>query len=150
RFPKVPDYEHGLASTLTQLAALHLRHGEFGPGVSLLEEARTHYQAALEANPRNPMYRSFYRDSLETMARCLVGLGAPGRLAPTAEELARFAQDLPKDPFLAACLTCHCVGLAEKDSQLPEDRRQDLALGYANRGMALLRQAVARGFKDAN
>src|SRR5262249_10774014 len=104
----------------------------------------------LEASPKNPTYRLFYRDSLETMARCLVGLDDHERLATTAEELARFAQDLPKDTLLAACFACHCVGLAEKDSRLPEDRRKELALSYGNRGMALVRQAVARGLKDAD
>jgi serine/threonine protein kinase/tetratricopeptide (TPR) repeat protein len=150
RFPKVPDVQFGLASTLTQLAVLQQRRREFASAVSLLEEARTHYQAALAATPRNPTYRLFYRNSLELMARCLVGLSDHDRLATTAEELARFDQNPPKDTCLAAGFICHCIGLAEKDSQLPNGRRTDLVQSYGDRAMALVRQAVARGYKDAN
>lgn len=39
--------------------------------------------------------------------------------------------------------------LAEKDTQLPAAKRRDLAHSYADRAMALLRQAVAKGYKDA-
>src|SRR5262249_52206079 len=147
RFPKVPDVQHGLASTLTQLAVLHQQRGEFASAATLLQEAQPHYQAALAATPRNPTYRLFYRNSLELMARCLVGLGDHERLATTAEELARFDHNPPKDTCLAASFVCHCIGLAEKDSQLPEGRGKDLVQSYGDRALALVRQAHRRGYK---
>jgi hypothetical protein len=39
--------------------------------------------------------------------------------------------------------------LADQDAQLNEARRKELAQSYADRALALLRQAVARGYKDA-
>jgi hypothetical protein len=39
--------------------------------------------------------------------------------------------------------------LAGKDGQLAEAKRRELAQSYAERALALLRQAVERGFKDA-
>jgi hypothetical protein len=41
------------------------------------------------------------------------------------------------------------VPLAEKDAWLPEARREELARGYADRAVDLLRRAVQAGWKDA-
>jgi hypothetical protein len=41
------------------------------------------------------------------------------------------------------------VTLAGKDLRLAEPKREALARGCADRAMAVLRQAVARGYKDA-
>jgi len=72
-----------------------------------------------------------------------------GRLATTADELAPGGREPAIDAYNAACFLCHCVTLTDKDAQLAEPRRKELAQGYADRAMALLRQAVTRGFKDA-
>ena len=40
--------------------------------------------------------------------------------------------------------------LADKDAALAQAKRKELAQGYADRALAQLRQAVARGFKDAD
>src|SRR5207302_2728442 len=71
------------------------------------------------------------------------------QLATTAEELARFGFEPVKDTYNAACFLSHCVLLADKDGQLADARRRELAQSYADRALALLRQAVALGFKDA-
>jgi hypothetical protein len=42
-----------------------------------------------------------------------------------------------------------CVTLVNKDAQLGEANRKELAQKYADRALALVRQAIARGFKDA-
>ena len=39
--------------------------------------------------------------------------------------------------------------LADKDAKLDETKRKALAQGYADQALAQLRQAVARGYKDA-
>jgi hypothetical protein len=58
---------------------------------------------------------------------------------------------MPKQSFAArsATLLCRCVTLAGTDARPAEPRRLELARGYADRAMALLRQAVARGYKGA-
>jgi hypothetical protein len=115
----------------------------------LLEEARPHHQAALSANAKNAMYRRFYRNYLRTLAETRLGVVDHGGLATTAEELARFSSDFANDTYDAACFLCHCAVLAEKDAQLAQPKRKELAENYANRALALLRQAIAHGFKDA-
>jgi hypothetical protein len=37
---------------------------------------------------------------------------------------------------------------AERDTKLPEARRQELARSYGDRAVAALRQALANGYKD--
>src|SRR5262249_12249687 len=131
------------------LAGMHARRREFDAAVALLEEARPHHQAALTANPKHPAYRNYYRNHLWVLADCRAGQADHARLATAAEELARFGFDPATDTSNAACYLCRCVTLAGQDAQLAEARRKELARGYADRALELLRQAVAHGYKDA-
>jgi tetratricopeptide (TPR) repeat protein len=84
-------------------------------------------------------------------ARAQIRAGEHAGAAGTAERLAELA---PKDPnklYLAACLqSLCCAGVApgKKDGELRAAERR-LRDGYAGRAIALLRQAVRAGFKDA-
>jgi hypothetical protein len=53
------------------------------------------------------------------------------------------------DAYTAAKCLCRCAILAGKDARLDEARRKELADSYANGALAQLRQAVARGYKNA-
>ena len=63
--------------------------------------------------------------------------------------MARFGYEPANDSYDAAGALARCVALADEDARLDEARRRELARGYADRGLALLRQAVARGYKNA-
>jgi tetratricopeptide (TPR) repeat protein len=147
--PKVGDYQNEVAATLGKLAMLHIQRQEFAAAQSLLVQARPHNQAALEARPKYPLYRMCHRNNLQTLAQSYLGLADHNRLAATADELARFGYDPVADTYNAACMLCSCMTLAGKDARLAEDRRRELAENYTERALALLRQAVGRGFKDA-
>jgi eukaryotic-like serine/threonine-protein kinase len=71
-----------------------------------------------------------------------------GRLALAADDLARFGSNPANDAYLAACYLGRCAILAGKAPQLDEAGREEQAKGYADRALAMLRQAVARGYKD--
>jgi serine/threonine protein kinase/tetratricopeptide (TPR) repeat protein len=147
--PKVADYQNELAGTLGKLAALHNQRGEFVAAVVLLDQARPHQQAAVTASPKNPKYLLYSRNNLITLAQSHRNLADHVQLAMTADDLARLGNDPANDAYFAACILCTCVTLAEKDAQLDEVRRRELAQTYADRALALLRQAVVSGFKDA-
>jgi serine/threonine protein kinase/tetratricopeptide (TPR) repeat protein len=147
--PTVSAYQNSLAGTLVNLALLHNQRREFAAALSLLEQARPHHQAALKASPKNPTYRLFYRNNLRALASGHVGLADHARAAATADELARFGHDRVAETYRAACYLGRCVTLAGKDARVDEARRQELAQTYADRALALLRQAVAGGYKDA-
>jgi serine/threonine protein kinase len=147
--PKVADYHHDLAGTLVDLAILEKQRQDFAAAVALLEEARPHHEAALAANAKHPTYRHYYRNHLWLLADCRLGLADHVRLAATADELARFGYDPANDTYNAACFLSRCVGLAQRDAALDEARRKELAKSYAERAMALLRQAIAHGYRNA-
>ncbi len=146
--PRVPDFQSEVAATLGKLATLHIQGQEFAAALTLLAQARPHNDAALAANPQRPQYRLCHRNNLHAVAQCYVGLADHSRLAATADEVARFGYDPANDTYVAACMTCNCVELAARNTGLDEIRRNELAASYTERALALLRDAVARGFKD--
>src|SRR5262249_11766289 len=148
-FPTVSDYRNELAFTLANLGILHLQRGEYAAALSLTEQGRPHHLAALKASPRNTTYRRGYRNHLMVVAESHLGLADWARLATTADELGRFGYDPANDSYYAASFLCHCARLADKDAQLAEARRKELARSYADQALALLRQAVAHGWKNA-
>jgi tetratricopeptide (TPR) repeat protein/tRNA A-37 threonylcarbamoyl transferase component Bud32 len=147
-FPAVPDYQNELAGTLVNLAELARSRQDYAGARRLLEEALPHHQAALKANPRHLVYRTFFRNNTQALADTSLHLGDHAEAAAAADRLAPLAVDPPNDLYNAACFLARCVPLAAKDDKLPEARRQELARDYADRAMTALRQAVARGFKD--
>jgi serine/threonine-protein kinase len=149
-FPAVPDYQAELANTLEGLAELARRRKDHPAARRLLEEARPHTQAALEANPRHPFYRVVFCEIRKDLAVTLLELGEHAGAAVAAADLARVAHEPAADAFKAAGLLSRCVPLAERDSKLPEGQRKELAQSYADQALAALRQAVAKGYKDAD
>jgi serine/threonine protein kinase/tetratricopeptide (TPR) repeat protein len=148
-FPDIPDFQNELAGSLVNLAVLHRQRRELDAAVALLEEARPHHQAALKVNPENRTYRQFYRNNLLNLALSQVGQADHARAATTAEELSHCGFDAANDTYTAARFFCRCVTLAGKDPQLGLTERKELAQHYADRAMALLRRAVARGYQNA-
>jgi hypothetical protein len=99
----------------------------------------------LRANPRHPTFRQVFRDNRQALAEARLGL----RQHAAAEELAQFAYNPANDLYSAACFLGRCVPLANKGSEGVEDPRPTGAPPYADRAMALLRQAVGRGYPGA-
>jgi len=147
--PSVPDFENELAATLGNMAILRNAVSDWDAARELLEQARPHHEAALKANARHVTYRQFYRNNLLAISTSLLGLGDHAAAADTARKLAELAFEPIVDRYNAACIFSRCVRLAEKDTKLPEARRKELVKSYADQAMGLLRQAVAKGYKDA-
>jgi serine/threonine-protein kinase len=147
-FPKVPVYQCELAVTLSNLAADLLKRHEPVAALPLLEEALPHCEAVLQTNPRHPFYRTVARDVAENSAEAFVQLRNHAEAARAAHRLGQTAVEPPKDFSNAARFLCRCVALVEKDTNLPDARRQELARQYGDRALAMLRQAVAKGYKD--
>jgi serine/threonine protein kinase/tetratricopeptide (TPR) repeat protein len=146
--PNDPEFQNEVAATLGKLASLAIERRDFSAALPLLEEARPFNEAALAANATRPAYRVCNRNNLQTLAQAHLGLGDHARLATTAEELGRLATDSAQDTYMAACIVSSCATVVAGDTQLADARREALRRGYADRAMVLLRQAVARGFKD--
>jgi hypothetical protein len=68
---------------------------------------------------------------------------------PTAETLRDLGWDPPGTVYDAACGLALCLPLVEHDSQADAGQRKHHAQFYGDQALALLRTAVARGYKDA-
>jgi serine/threonine-protein kinase len=147
-FPTTSEYPCELAAVLDGLAELAHGRKEYAAARRLLEQARPHAQAALDANPQSPRYREVLRGNRQQLAAALLELGEHAAAAEVAVELARISGDPANDDYTAASFFCRCVVLAEKDTKLPQVRRQELAKSYGDQAMAALKQAVAKGYKD--
>jgi serine/threonine protein kinase len=147
--PSAPDFQNELAATLGNMAILRNAVNDWDAARELLEQARPHHEAALKANAQHVTYRLFYRNNLKTLSTSLLGLGDHAAAADTARKLAELVFEPIGDHYDAACFLSRSVPLAEKDPKLSEARRKELVKSYADQAMNLLRQAVAKGYKDA-
>jgi tetratricopeptide (TPR) repeat protein len=148
-FSDRPDYKAELANTLEALASVSRRHKNYASARQLLEQARPYLQAALDSNPDNPYFRTVFCENRRLLAVTLLDLTDHASAAEAAVELARMAFDPTGDAYNAACVFSRCIPVAEQDAKLPAARRKELARSYGERAVEALRQAVAKGYKDA-
>src|SRR5262249_21221306 len=77
-------------------------------------------------------------------------LGDHAAAADAAEQLVRADLEPRPDLYAAAGFLARAVPLAEKDDRLPPAERRRCAQVYADRAVELLRQALAKGYRDLN
>jgi serine/threonine protein kinase/Flp pilus assembly protein TadD len=147
-FPTVPNYQNEAAGTLLNLALLAGDRHDWAGARRLLEEGLPHHQAALKANPRHPVYRRYFRGYTLALADTLLHLGDHAGAAAAADRLAELAVEPANDLYQAAGFLARAVPLAAKDEKLSAAKRKELAKDYADRALAVLRQAVQKGYKD--
>lgn len=148
-FPTAGDYANNTAVMLITLARHKNVAKEHVEAKKLLDQARPHHRAALQAYPKHRLYRQALRDNYLFMCKALSGLGDHAALATEAEELARFGFDLAGDANQATGFVASCVLLSQRDEKLTESKRRQLASNYADRALVLLRRAIANGFRDS-
>jgi hypothetical protein len=66
-----------------------------------------------------------------------------------AEELRDLGWDPAGNAYEAACGLALCIPVVEKDPQADAGRRKQQAQFYGDQALALLRTALAKGYKDA-
>jgi hypothetical protein len=148
-FPQVPDYHNDLAGSLVNRARLANGRRDFGAARRELAEALPHHHAALQASPRNPTYRRFYRNHLGTLIASCAGLQDQASAVRAAQTLRDLGWDPAGNAYDAACALALCIPLVEKDPHADAGRRHQQARFYGDQALAMLRTAVAKGYKDA-
>jgi len=106
-------------------------------------------QAALKANPRHTDYRAYYRNSLVELTQSYAGLGDRTAALATATKRSDLGWNGALDAYEAACMMALCVPIVEKDDKLDEAQRQAETEFYAGQAIVMLRESVARGYRDA-
>jgi serine/threonine protein kinase/Flp pilus assembly protein TadD len=143
------DHRSALGAALNNLARILNDRGEPKEARDLLTEAIPHQQAALDAEPKNPDVRAFLRNHCWHLATAQVLLRDHRGAAAAAAELVRLYPDGWQEQVRAAEYLARCAALAAKDAGLTEEQRREVAREYGDRALALLRQAVDRGWRDA-
>jgi tetratricopeptide (TPR) repeat protein len=147
-FPQDPDYQEGRGAcsptspSCSTIAASSLQPGPVSkkPGPTFRPRSRK--------RPKDRGFRESYRDCLVTVAEARLGLADHAKAVTIADEIVRFSYQPALDTYGAACLIARCVTLANKDAQLAEAKRKELAESYTQQALAFLHQAVKLGFKD--
>jgi eukaryotic-like serine/threonine-protein kinase len=148
-FPEVTDYRNAVAGTLCKLANLAGKRRDFAAARRFLDEALPDHQAALKGNPQRSGYRESYRNYLLELTRTFAGQGdRPGALA-VATKGHNLSWDPAVDAYRAACMLAQCMPIVEQDDKLAAPRRQAEIAFYADQAMAMLRDALDKGYKDA-
>jgi hypothetical protein len=114
----------------------------------LLGDALRFYQRLLRGRNADREVRRETARAYRRVGDIHLLLGEHAAAAAAAEDLLRTGHDPENDPYHAAALVARCVPLAEKDVRLPPARRRQVACRYADRAVALLRQAIAHGYRD--
>jgi hypothetical protein len=147
-FPNQPDLRGELAGTYGSLATLHQQQGNWAAAKRLLLEGRPHHLAALEANPRHPAYRQFYRKYLNVLTKVHAGLLEHDDAVRTAETCRDLGWDPPADAYAAACFLSRCIPIVAEHDELDAKRREAAAKLYGDAAMKLLREATSKGYTD--
>jgi tetratricopeptide (TPR) repeat protein/tRNA A-37 threonylcarbamoyl transferase component Bud32 len=147
--PKAAAFRWDLAATLHQTARLLLEAGRPPEALCLVERAVREQRAGLGLDDRDPAQRWALRTYHSSHAEALVRLGRHAEVEAVAAKLWQLYPEGHHGYLGAAWFLARCVPLAERDGRLSAARRQELGEGYAGRAVALLRQAVANGYRDA-
>ncbi len=149
-FPEVTDYRNAIAATLFNLANLAGKRRDFVAARRFLDEALPHHQAALKGDSQSSDYRESYRNSLLELTRTLAGQGdRPGALGVATKGI-NLGWDPAVDAYAAARMLAQCMPIVEKDDKLDAPKRQAEIAFYADQAMAMLRDALAKGYNDAD
>jgi hypothetical protein len=148
-FPNQPDRQQSLANTFANLANLCEQRQDFVSWKANLEQSLPHRRAALQANPRNSEYREYYRNNLLELGRANAWLNDRAGVVHASEEIRALGWDPPVDTYDAACSLARCIPIVQKLKQLDNAQRQAASQFYSDKAMAMLRDAVAKGWKDA-
>ncbi len=147
-FPNLPDVRNDLADTFLDRAILRKQQGDWAAAKRLLLEGRPHHLGALNANPRHPIYRQFYRKHLNVLTTVHAGLLEQDDAVRTAEARRDLGWNAPADAYDAACALSLCVPVVAKHDKLDATQRKEAAQFYGDAAMKMLREAVGKGYKN--
>ena len=144
----VPDYRNDVAGTLFNPANAANKRRDFAAARRLVDEAFPYHRDALQANPRHPDYRSCYRNSLVELTQSCAGRGDRTGALAAATKRRDLGWDPAVDAYEAAGMLARCAPIVEKNDKLDAAKRQAEMQFYADQAMAMLRDAVAKGYEN--
>jgi tetratricopeptide (TPR) repeat protein len=149
RHPTAADYRAAVGRELHGYAARLMELRRWADARAAYEKASKQQREALKLDPRDKPALMMLPMHLLGVAETWVAEKDHARAArAAADAVAEAPATWPHYPAAAAALA-RCVPLALSDEKLPEAKRKEVAKGYGDRAVELLRKAMAAGFKDA-
>jgi tetratricopeptide (TPR) repeat protein len=141
------DIEAGryLARTLADQADLRMARRSPSEARPLLERAVGLQRAVVRANAKDSENRTDLYNELGLLARAELALGGHVEAAVIAVEMAPLADGPTRGGLGALAVLARCVALAQSDQSLPTGRRREVARGYVDRAVGVIRGAMAAG-----
>src|SRR5262249_19810026 len=137
------------------LALLANQQRDFAAARRRLDEALPYHQAALQANPRHPTYRQFYRNNLRALTASRAAAGDRSAAVAATRQMRGLGWGPPAVTSAAARALGRCASIVEKDEKLDTAKRLLEAAKrlvevkfYGDEAMAMLRDAIRKGYKD--
>ncbi len=147
-FPEIPAYRNAVAGTLFNLANTANLRRDFAAARQWVDEALPYCQTALQANPQQRDYRWYYRNNLVELTQSCAGQGDRPAALAAATKRRDLGWDPATDAYEAACMLARCVPIVEKTDTLDATKRQAEMQFYADQAIAMLRDAVIKGYKN--
>ena len=144
-FPNMLTYKSTLGAARGNLGEFLVTQGRPDDARTLLEQGIIEERTAVATGPD---VRSSLRNHLATLATLEIARQAHARVASVGEEMLRLAESAPSVQTDVARLLARCVPMAAADDKLTAARRSIQAGAYADRAIALLRQAIEGGGVD--
>jgi WD40 repeat protein len=142
--------QHTLGGVLNNLALILRDRGELAEARTLLEEAVRCQRRAVSLNSRDPGYQRFLRTHYRALSDLYLRLNDHAKAMKTAAELIGLSPaDSWQGHLFAARIAARCCASAAKDTGLLEAKRNEMSRTYPDRSLEYLREAVRRGYRDA-
>ena len=138
--PAVPAYRRDLANTRAHLGKTLLASGRSEGAARAFAQALAGWRELVAAEPGSSDYRN-------GLAETLAEMGHHEGAVKEAAELVRIGQGQAASFYDAADVLAVCVRTVLADTSVPEAQRRELAQGYADQAMDLLRKAIAKGYQ---
>ncbi|MCI0459220.1 MAG: tetratricopeptide repeat protein, partial [Gemmataceae bacterium] len=149
RLPSDAQVRSKLGAVQNNLGLLVRDRGLLGQARRLFQQAVVHQKAALKADEKNATSRVFLRNHYWGLTETLLRQGEHRAASETARDLPRLYPNGWEEHIRAAGFLARCVALAAKDEQLTEEERPQVARGYGDEAVVLLRGAVGNGWQNA-
>lgn len=147
-FPGAPDYRNDVAGTLANLANAARRRRDFAASRRWVDEAFPYHREVLKAHPRNSEYRSYFRNSLAELAQTCSGLRDRSAALAAAARRRDLGWEPAADAYDAACMLARCVPIVAQSDTPDAAKRQAETQFYADQAMTMLRDAIAKGYRN--
>jgi tetratricopeptide (TPR) repeat protein len=147
--PAAPVNQSGLGSAFHDLGTVLVTRDP-AEASRLFEKAIDHQKTALNANPNSPVYRRNLSSHYSQMCEALLKMRDHKAANKAALAMTDFGSTDSQTYTLAASIVAQCVPLAENDTRLIPEKRQEAANAYKQGAMNVLKTAVRLGFKDVD